>query len=172
MILPDLASVPAFHQGYVQLVKDNDLFVNLEQSGALTQQLLKTIPESKGEFTYAPGKWTIKELLCHMLDTERILSYRALCFARNDKTPLPGFEENDYAPEADAHNRTVVNIAGEMARLRLTTIDLYRSFTPTMLQRTGMANNTKLSVLNLGFVISGHESHHRRVLAERYGVKL
>ena len=172
MILPDLSSVPAFHQGYVQLVKDRDLFDNFEHSALLTQQMLGKLTDDRGEFAYAPGKWTIKELLCHMLDTERILAYRALRFARNDSTPLPGFEENDYAPEANAHNRTVVSIAKEMARLRLTTIDLYRSFAPAMLQRRGTANNSSISVLNLGFVISGHETHHRIVLTDRYRVKL
>lgn len=172
MIHPDLTTVPPFYQGYVQLVKDNDLFYNLEQSAKITQQLLAKIPETKGTYSYAPGKWTIKELLCHMIDTERIFAYRALRFARNDKTPLHGFEENDYAPEANAHNRTVASIAAEMERLRQTTIDLYRSFTPEMLHRTGTANNTAMSVLNLGFVISGHETHHRNVLGERYDVKL
>jgi uncharacterized damage-inducible protein DinB len=165
-----MTTVPAFHQGYVQLVKDRDLFENFEQSAAITQQLLSKLPDDKADFAYAPGKWTVKEVLCHMLDTERILAYRAMRFARNDNTPLPGFEENDYAPEANAHNRIVADIAAEMGRLRLTTIDLFRSFTPAMLQRTGLANNTKLSVVNLGFIISGHETHHRKVLAERYGI--
>jgi hypothetical protein len=167
-----MSTVPPFHQGYVQLVKDRDLFENFEHSAAITQQLLSKLPEDNGDFAYAPGKWTVKELLCHMLDTERILAYRAMRFARNDGTPLPGFEENDYAPEANAHNRTVATIAAEMGRLRLTTIDLFRSFTPAMLQRTGLANNTKLSVVNLGFIISGHETHHRKILAERYGITL
>ena len=172
MIHPDLATVPPFYQGYVRLVMELDLFESLEQSAAITQQLLKEIPESRGEYSYAHGKWTIKELLCHMIDAERIFAYRALRFARNDKTPLPGFEENDYAPEANAHNRTVASIAREMAHLRQTTIDMYKSFTPEMLQRSGTANNSAMSVLNLGFVIPGHETHHRNVLAERYNVRL
>ena len=172
MIYPELSTVPPFYQGYVNLVKNNDLFDNLDQSARITQQLLSAIPESRGTYAYAPGKWTIKEVLCHMIDTERIFAYRALRFARNDKTPLPGFEEKDYAPEANAHNRTVADLVAEMGRLRLTTIDLYRSFTPDMLQRTGTANNSAMSVLNLGFVISGHETHHRNVLTERYDVKL
>jgi len=172
MIYPDIKTVPPFYQGYVNLVKNNDLFENLDQSAKITQQLLLKIPESRGTYAYAPGKWTIKEVLCHMIDTERIFAYRAMRFARNDKTPLHGFEENDYAPEANAHNRTVADIAAEMNRLRSTTIDLYKSFTNEMLQRTGTANNSAMSVLNLGFVISGHETHHRNVLSERYDVKL
>ncbi len=106
-----------------------------------------------------------------MMDTERVFSYRALRFARNDKTPLAGFEEKDYAPEANAHGRTIVQLAREMAHLRQSTIDLFRSFTPEMLTRTGSANNTIISVLNLGFVIPGHELHHGQVLKDRYLAK-
>lgn len=168
MIRPDLPSVPSFYLGYVSLVKDGDLFENLEQSAAKAQEVFARIPETKGDYAYAPGKWTIKEVFCHMLDTERIFAYRALRFARNDQTPLPGFEEKRYAPQANAHNRSVADLLDEMGRLRRTTIDLYRSFTLEMLERTGMANNTSLSVLNLGFIIPGHETHHRIVVEERY----
>jgi dihydroxyacetone kinase len=103
-----------------------------------------------------------------MLDVERIFAYRALRFARNDKTPLSGFEENDYAPQANAEARTINDLANEAERLRATTLDLYKSFTPEMLQRTGTANKAELSVLNLGYIIAGHESHHRKILKERY----
>ncbi len=168
MTRPDLQTVPSFHQRYVELVKDYDVLEALEISGRQTTELVRTIKEEKGEHRYGPGKWSIKELLCHMLDTERILSYRALRFARNDKTQLHGFEENDYAPEANAHGRTISRIADEMQRLRLTSIDLFSSFTTTMLDRKGMANNNELSVLNLGYIIAGHESHHRKILVERY----
>lgn len=170
MIKPELSTVPLFYQGYVNLVKDGDLFDNLQQSMLLTQKLIASLTEPQGDYAYAPGKWTIRVLLCHMIDAERIFAYRALRFARNDKTPLAGFEENDYAPEANAHNRALASISEEMSRLRLTTIDLYRSFSADMLDRTGQANNTTLSVRNLGFIISGHETHHRQVLATRYGI--
>jgi hypothetical protein len=103
-----------------------------------------------------------------MIDAERIMAYRALRFARNDKTELEGFEENDYAPEANAHARTIRRLTDEMERVRLTTIDLFESFTPDMLEREGVANKNKLSVLTLGYIISGHESHHRQILSERY----
>lgn len=103
-----------------------------------------------------------------MIDTERIMSYRALRFARNDKTPLHGFEENDYAPEANAGSRTLASIAEEMSRLRLTTVDMFASFSPDMLMRKGLANNVEFSVLTIGYIIPGHESHHRNILKERY----
>ncbi len=168
MIRPDLPNVPAFYRTYVDIVKDHDLFDILERSNIIMIDLLRTVPEEKGEYRYGQGKWTIKELLCHMMDTERIFAYRALRFSRNDQTPLPGFEENDYAPRSNAHSRTVAQIATEMKRLRDTTIDLYRSFSADMLSRTGTASNATLSVLNLGFIIPGHETHHRKVLTERY----
>jgi len=145
-----------------------DLFDALRQSNKLTIEMVRAIPEDKGAYRYQPGKWSIKELLCHMMDAERIFAYRALRFARNDKTALSGFEENDYAPEANAHARTVAQLAEEMERLRHATIDLFASLTPAMLARTGTANKTEISVLNLGYIIAGHESHHRKILSERY----
>lgn len=168
MTRADLNTVPDFHKRYVEHVKEYDVLDALIISSKETLKLVRSIPETKGDHRYAPGKWSIKELLCHMMDTERILAYRALRFARNDKTPLHGFEENDYAPQANAGNRTIKKIADEMERLRQTTSDLYVNLTPEMLQRSGMANNLELSVINLGYIISGHESHHRKILKERY----
>jgi len=168
MTRPDFNTLPDFHKRYVQHVKDYDLLEAMKISSKETLALVRSITEEKGEHRYATGKWSIKELLCHMMDTERILAYRALRFARNDKTNLPGFEESDYAPQANAENRNIKQIADEMERLRMTTIDLFVNFTPEMLQRKGLANNLELSVLNLGYIISGHESHHRAILKERY----
>jgi uncharacterized damage-inducible protein DinB len=168
MTRPDLQVVPAFYQGYVNHVKDLDMMDAIRQSGELTIPLIQSIPEEMGSYRYAEGKWSIKELLCHMMDAERIFCYRALRFSRNDKTPLSGFEENDYAPEANAHARTVIQLADEMHRLRAATLDLFSSFTPAMLARTGTANNTEVSVLTIGYIVAGHESHHRNMLLERY----
>lgn len=168
MTRPDLTIIPDFYKRYVQHVKDYDLLDAFKISSTVTVELVRSLPEEKGEHRYAAGKWSIKELLCHMMDTERVMSYRALRFARNDKTPLHGFEENDYAPEANAGSRTLIAIADEMVRLRLTTVDLFASFTPEMLMRKGLANNVEFSVLTLGYIISGHESHHRSLLKERY----
>lgn len=165
---PDLESVPPFYQGYVNHVKDADLLEVLAASNVAMLHVVRGIPESHGSFRYAVGKWSIKELLCHVIDAERIFAYRALRFARNDKTPLAGFEEADYAVQANANGRTIVQLAGEMERLRTTTIDLYKTFTDEMFLRTGTANNTTLSVLNLGYIIAGHETHHRKVLEQRY----
>jgi hypothetical protein len=168
MTRPDLNTLPEFHKRYVDHVKDLDVIEALRNANDQMLKKIRSISDEQGLFKYAPEKWTIKEVLCHMLDTERILAYRAMRFARNDKTPLPGFEENDYAPEANANNRNITKIAGEMERLRLTSIDLFENFTPQMLSRKGLANNLELSVLNLGYIIAGHECHHLKILKERY----
>jgi len=165
---PAVETVPEFYKGYVSHVLNYEMMEALKNSNEQTQKLLLTLPESKGEYRYGPDKWSIKELLCHMMDAERIFCYRALRFARNDKTELPGFEEKDYAPQANAHSRTIAELASEMARLRSVTIDLFSSFTPPMLERVGTANKNRVSVLNLGYIIAGHEIHHRLVLQERY----
>jgi uncharacterized damage-inducible protein DinB len=168
MTRAQLETIPAFYKGYVELVKDMDMLEALHASGEAMIALIHSIPENKGEYRYEPGKWSIKELLCHIMDAERIFAYRALRFARNDRTPLSGFEEKDYAAQANAHSRTFKQLAGESRNLRASTIDLFQSFNPEMLLRSGTANNTEMSVLNLGYVIAGHESHHRNIIEERY----
>ncbi|MBX2944561.1 MAG: DinB family protein [Cyclobacteriaceae bacterium] len=165
---PDFNTLPAFYRNYVSHVEKQDMLEAMGASGEAMQALLRDTSEDKGVFRYAPEKWSVKELLCHMMDAERIFAYRALRFARNDKTPLAGFEENDYAPQANAHSRSLQQLAAEMKRLRASTIDLFASFSSEMLERTGTANNNIVSVVNIGYIISGHETHHRKVLIERY----
>lgn len=167
-MLLNLDTVPHFYKNYVKQVEETDLIQALRISGHRTLELLHTIPDTKSDFRYAEGKWTIRELLCHMIDAERIFAYRALRFARNDKTALAGWEENDYAPQANASGRSMQKIAAEMAHLRSATIDLFEGFTPDMLSRKGVANNNELSVVALGFIIAGHEMHHCHILRERY----
>ncbi len=167
MIL-NLETVPPFYKNYVKQIEETDLLQALRISGHRALELVHSIPEEKADYRYAEGKWSIREVLCHMIDAERIFSYRALRFARNDKTPLAGFEENDYAPEANASGRSLQKIAAEMAHLRSATIDLFEGLTPEMLIRKGTANKNELSVVALGFIIAGHETHHCNVLKERY----
>jgi hypothetical protein len=167
-VTPDPVLLPEFYKGYVKRVEHLDMMEALVQGGESMVRLVRSIPEDHGNFRYAPDKWSVKELLCHVMDAERIFAYRALRFARHDNTPLPGFEENDYAPRANAEARILRQLAEEMMRLRATTLDLFASFSPEMLEQSGFANNYRISVKNLGFVIAGHESHHRQVLVDRY----
>lgn len=168
MTRPDLDNVPEFYKTYVSYVQEMDLFDALKHADEQVQQLIAAIPEEKGDYRYAGDKWTLKEVLNHMMDTERVFAYRALRFARNDKTALHAFAQDDYAHEANAHNRTIKQLGAEMHRLRQTTIDLFSAFTPDMLQRQGVASNKSISVLNLGYVIAGHDLHHRKIVMERY----
>jgi len=140
----------------------------LSESSAKMQEFLRTVPEAKGTYRYAEGKWSIKEVLNHLMDAERIFAYRALRFSRNDKTELPGFEENDYAPEANAHARTIKQLSDEMIRLRATSIDLFSSFTPEMLEREGKAFVNVAQVKVYAYIIGGHEMHHLSIFKERY----
>ena len=167
-MLVNLDSVPPFYKNYVKLIEETDVLQALRLSGARTQLLVHAIPDRLADHRYADGKWTVREVLAHMIDAERIFAYRALRFARNDKTPLSGWDENQYAPYLNVSNRSLKKLGDELHHLRATTIDLYESFSEDMLLRKGVANNNEMSVLVMGFVTAGHEAHHRKVLTERY----
>lgn len=170
-MLLNLESVPQFYKNYVKQIEETDVLQALRLSGFRSQVLIHSIPVEKADHRYADGKWTIREVLCHILDAERIFVYRALRFARNDRTNLHSFDENTYAPEANAGGRSLKKIADEFTHLRASTVDMFEGFTEEMLHRRGMANNNEMSVLSLGFIIAGHEAHHRKILADRYLVK-
>ena len=164
----NLETIPPFYKNYVKQLEQTDLLTSLRVSGYRTMEVVHSIPVAKSDYQYAEGKWSIRELLCHMIDAERIFAYRALRFARNDRTELPGWEEKDYAPQANAAGRSLSKIADEMQHLRTSTIDLFEAFTEEMLVRKGTANKNEMSVVALGFIIAGHETHHRNILKERY----
>lgn len=164
--------ITPFYWRYVEPIHHIPLLVALEQPEKQLPAILEGLSEEQGEYRYQPEKWTVKEVACHILDTERVMAYRALRFARNDKTALAGFEENDYAPEANANNRTFPAIINEAINLRRSSADLFRSFTEEMIDRTGTVNGAELSVRALGYIIAGHSLHHCRILVERYRVGL
>jgi len=132
------------------------------------KEFLSGITEQQSVYAYAEGKWTIKEVLQHMIDTERIFAYRALCFARKEAASLPGFEENDYAANSGAKVRSWKSLAEEMVLLRDTTIRLFESFPAGAFEQSGIANQKPITVLAIGFIIPGHFTHHRNVIKERY----
>lgn len=166
----NLETIPPFYKGYVKLVEQPDVLQALRISGYRTLELIHSVPEAKVDYRYADGKWSIREVLCHMIDAERIFAYRALRFARNDRTPLSGFDEQAYAAHLNATGRSLKQIGDEMQHLRTATVDLFEGFSAEMLTRKGLANNNELSVVALGFVIAGHETYHVKVLKERYGI--
>lgn len=162
--------IAPFYRRYVEPIHTMPLAEAFQEAEKQSLDIIDALPEKMGEFRYQPEKWTIKEVFCHMLDTERIMAYRALRFARNDKTPLHGFEENNYAPEANANYRRFAEIRNELTSLRKSTVDLFASFTEEMMVRTGQANGAENSVRAYGYIIAGHALHHCRILVERYSV--
>ena len=165
---PDLTRVPAFYHNYIKHVTTDDLIPAIQKNTAEMLQLFHSIPTGKQNYRYAEGKWTIKELLLHLIDAERIFSYRALRFARKDDTPLPGFEENDYVKNAKTHNRQWEDLIEEFKAVRRSTEILFASFDEDQLEASGVSNNNSIYVRAIGFIIPGHCSHHKKVIEERY----
>ena len=165
---PDLTRVPQFYHGYINKVNEVDLMPALRGSTSRLFDLLKSIPAEKHDFRYAEGKWTIKEVVQHMLDGERVFSYRALRFARKDDTPLPGFDENLFAQTAKADKRNWNDIVEEFAALRKANEAMFASFDDEQLEQTGTASENPIYVLGIGFIVAGHVNHHCQIIRERY----
>ena len=159
---------PAYFSTYLATVADENLIEELEISVHRLIKFVQNIPLDKFDYQYASGKWTIKDILQHLIDTERIFAYRALRFARNDKTSLPGFEEDDYAREANGSKRSIQDLLTEMAVVRQATLSLFKTFNEEQLVSIGTASNKQVSVRAIGFVIIGHQNHHQKVFEERY----
>ena len=160
--------MPEFFDRYILLVDDISVMTALTETQDLIPPRLRPDYERLQNSRYAPDKWTIKEVLQHVIDNERIQTYRALRFARRDNTPLPGYDEVLFASHAETAHRTLESLEEEFTAVRKSTLALYRSFTPEMLQEEGICFNKSISVLALGFQVVGHQLHHQRVIAERY----
>jgi uncharacterized damage-inducible protein DinB len=158
-----------FYANYIAQVSDEcTLQEELEISLHRFIKFVQDIPMDKFDYRYAEEKWTIKDIIQHIIDAERIFVYRALRFARFDKTDLPGFEENDYADVANANNRSVMDLLTELSAVRQATLLLFKTFSELQLIEIGTANNNPMSVRAIGFVIIGHQNHHQRIFEERY----
>ena len=156
-------------QAYIKLVPDDgNLLIHLEDIFSETQEILAPLTEEKMNYAYAPGKWTIKDMLVHLSDTERIFVYRALRFSRGDETPLPGFEESLFAANARANEREKEDIIREYSLVRESSIAFVESLSDEALDRRGLANNNLLSVRYIVNLIYGHHKHHLNILRERY----
>ena len=168
MSRPDLSRVPEFYHGYINKVKEDDLVSALKGSTKGLFDLLKSIPPDKQDHRYAEGKWTIKEVVQHMLDGERVFTYRALRFARKDDTPLPGFDENLFAQTAKADKRSWNALVEEFEALRKSTESMFASFDSEQLEQSGIASESSTYVLGIGFIVAGHVNHHCQIIKERY----
>ncbi|MDP4150295.1 MAG: DinB family protein [Bacteroidota bacterium] len=166
---PKDGEFPAYAAMYMKWVPDDGkLLSHLEENAKMVRRLILSLPEENLLFRYARDKWTIKEMLVHLIDDERIYSYRALRFARHDRTELPGFEQDDYVPYSNANARTATSILQEYAAVRQATIALFGSFDEAALLRGGIANGNQVTVRALGYHIAGHELHHLHLLKEKY----
>ncbi len=168
MFKPSPNTYPPYFQKYIDLVPEEDLLTGFVNQSLIIKKLLGSITEEKSTYAYAIYKWTLKDLLQHLIDTERIFCYRALCFARSEKVHLPGFDENDYAVNAGANDRAWQNIADEFIAVRTATELLFKSFSEDALSRMGIANNILTSTISMGFITLGHVYHHKKIIEERY----
>lgn len=157
-----------FYKSYIQALEDVELIEELEICLHDFIRFVQNIPMDKFDYRYANGKWTIKEIIQHLIDSERVFSYRALRISRNDKTPLPGFDENDYVANSNGNTRNLQSLLTELAVVRQATLSLFNSFTQEQLTRIGITNNSEVSVRAIGFIIIGHQKHHQKIFSERY----
>jgi len=158
-----------YYAKYIKLVGDDALGALRSQS-ASTPRLLSGLSEAQAMHRYAPGKWSVKEVVGHMIDGERVFSYRALRVARADTTPLPGFDENAWVPAAHFDRRPMPDLVADYQTVRAATVALFSSFEEEALVRMGTANDQPISVRALAHMIAGHELHHVAILRERYGL--
>lgn len=165
---PQAGEYAEFYGKYIELVPSTDILGTLESQGLVMAQMLGARSEREGNFRYGPDKWSVKEVIGHLSDSERIFAYRALRFARGDNTPLPGFEQDDYVKSGGFSARTLAELAEEFEEVRGATIALFNGLDSAAWQRRGAANKNEVSVRALAYIIAGHELHHRRVLEEKY----
>lgn len=165
---PDTTEYAPYYSRYVSHVPEGDVLELLAAQITDTAALLRSAGEALAGHRYAPGKWSIREMVGHLSDTERIMAYRALRIARADRTPLPGFEQDDYVAAAGFEARTLSDLISEFESVRVATLSLCRSFDDTALRRRGVASGHDVSARALVFIIAGHERHHMSVLRSRY----
>ncbi len=165
---PNSNEYATFYHTYVGKVPEGELIALLNNQLEATVAIFANLEEAQGAYRYGEGKWSIKEVLGHIIDTERVMSYRALRVSRGDQTPLPGFEQDDYVAAFDANVRAFSDMIEEFKMVRQSTILFFKSCTDEMMLRTGTASNCPISTRALAYIILGHELHHVKILKERY----
>lgn len=165
---PDPATLDPFFARYLEVVPDGSVLDLLAEQARATQALLRDLPDAHAQYRYAPGKWSVQEVLGHLVDAERIFTYRALCFARGETAALPGFDHDAYVAAAQFDARSLRSLLEEYAAVRQATLRFYESLTPEAAARSGIANGRRVSVAALAWITAGHERVHQRTLRERY----
>jgi hypothetical protein len=157
-----------YYDTYVRLLPGDDILDILESQLHETLLLLRGLSEEQAAFSYADGKWSVKEVIGHIIDTERVFAYRGLCFARGDSTPLPGFEQDDYVLGAEFNTRSVESLAGEFEHMRHSNIYMFSTWSEAVQLRRGTANGNSITARAIPFILAGHERHHLNILRDRY----
>ncbi len=165
---PAAGDYPAYYKEYITSVPEGHITDILTQQVYETTKLVNHLSNQQGEFRYSPDKWTIKEVLGHMADTERVMAFRMFAFGRGDKADLPGFEEDDYVRNALFNKQTIAALIENLIAVRQATVHMLYSFDQKAWKRSGTANGSVVTVHALAYIIAGHELHHRRILKERY----
>ncbi len=165
---PDASEYKPYYDQYVQRVPDGPIVPQLESQIGVTMALLRALSEAQAERRYAPGKWSVKEVIGHVIDAERVFAYRALRVGRNDPTPLASFDQDLFVANAHSDRRTLADLLDEFASVRQATVTLFRSLDAEALLRRGTASDATITPRALGFIIAGHELHHIAIVQERY----
>jgi len=165
---PIEGTFPIYFATYTNKVAEDDFLEALQNQQQIIDAFFDSIPEDKWDFAYAPGKWTLKEMMQHIIDTERIFSYRSLCISRKETQSLPGFDENTYVTNSKASTRSWQSLVTELKAVRRSTIILFESFDQEMIDQSGLSNNNNVTVNALAFITVGHIYHHINVIKERY----
>jgi DinB superfamily len=168
MTRPDSAEYAPYYEKYISLVPGDNIVTTLSSQIEDTLALLRVLSESQGELRYAPGKWSIKEVIGHLIDAERIFTYRALRMARSDQTPLPGFDENSYVENGNFGERRVVELADEFQAVRKSSVYIFRHLGEDAWARRGVASDNEMSVRAIAHILAGHELHHLGLIRARY----
>jgi hypothetical protein len=168
---PDPSEIATYYHRYIELVPPGDVLSHLRGQVEQTCALLAGLGADQAAHRYAPGKWSVRQVIGHLCDTERVMAYRALRFARGDATELPGFDENLFASNGGFDARAMTDLAAELRTVRAATVALFQRLDAAAGMRGGIANGNRMSVRSLAFVIAGHERHHVGILRERYGLQ-
>ena len=165
---PSKGDYNEYYQQYIDQINGDDIFRILVEQNLESQNILNSFSESKGNYKYAEGKWTVKQVIGHLMDVERIFAYRALCIARGETSPLPGMDQDTYVANGNFNKRQIFDLVYEYRLLRESNILLFGSFDKSILQNRGVASGYEVTVLALMFMTAGHEKHHLKVLTEKY----
>jgi hypothetical protein len=165
---PATAEYAPYYNTYISLVGGHDILDSLERLGKMAAAFYSTLSEAQAGLRYAPGKWSIREVLGHVIDTERIMTYRALRFSRNDTANLPGFEQEDYVQFGPYANCKLADLVAEFSCVRQASLYFFGRLDETAWMRTGTADNKQITVRSLAYIVAGHEQHHRKIVQERY----